>query len=66
MDRHVIRDSRRSRGGFTWKETLAVVVVIGVLLALLVQGILIARESARLGFCKNNLKQIGLAIHNYA
>ena len=66
MDRHVIRDSQMSRGGFTWKETLAVVVVVGVLLALLVQGILIARESARLGFCKNNLKQIGLALHNYA
>ncbi len=66
MDRHVIRDSRRSRGGFTWKETLAVVVVVGVLLALLVQGVLIARESARRLSCTCNLKQIVLGVHNYA
>ncbi len=66
MDRHVIRDSPASRGGFTWKEVLAVVVVVGVLLALLVQGVLIARKHSRRITCRNNLKQIGLAVHNYA
>lgn len=66
MNRHVIRDGPASRGGFTWKEVLAVVVVVGVLLALLVPGILIARESGRMIQCNSNLKQIGLAIHNYA
>ena len=66
MDRHVIRDNPMSRGGFTWKEVLAVVVVVGVLLALLVQGILIVRESARRVQCTNSMKQIGLGLHNYA
>ncbi len=66
MDRHVIRDNPMSRGGFTWKEVLAVVVVVGVLLALLVQGILIVRESARRVQCTNSMKQIGLGLHNYS
>ncbi|MBU4270722.1 MAG: DUF1559 domain-containing protein [Planctomycetes bacterium] len=65
MDRHVIRDGPASRGGFTWKGLLVVMVVIGVLLALLVQGVLIARESARRICCRNNLKLIGLGLHSY-
>lgn len=51
--------------GFTLIELLVVIAVIAVLIALLLPAVQAAREAARRSQCKNNLKQIGLAMHNY-
>jgi prepilin-type N-terminal cleavage/methylation domain-containing protein/prepilin-type processing-associated H-X9-DG protein len=54
------------KSGFTLVELLVVIAIIGILIGLLLPAVQAAREAARRTQCKNNLKQFGLAMHNYA
>src|SRR4029079_8320895 len=54
----------QKKRGFTLVELLVVIAIIGILVALLLPAIQAAREAARRTQCKNNLKNIGLSIHN--
>tara|TARA_R110002111_G_scaffold262794_1_gene341066 strand:+ start:2189 stop:3133 length:945 start_codon:yes stop_codon:yes gene_type:complete len=55
----------KNRKAFTLIELLVVIAIIAILIALLLPAVQQAREAARRNSCKNNLKQIGLALHNY-
>jgi prepilin-type N-terminal cleavage/methylation domain-containing protein len=64
MRRHSL--PRSAPVGFTLVELLVVIAIIGVLIALLLPAVQAAREAARRASCKNNLRQLGLALHNYS
>ncbi|MEM8735979.1 MAG: DUF1559 domain-containing protein [Planctomycetota bacterium] len=65
MNQQDVGDASRSRAAFTLVELLVVIAIIGILVGLLLPAVQAAREAARRASCQNNLKQLGLALHNY-